>query len=199
MRVDAEARFKSIALSHPLNAELLRRLPAIGLPDCWLVAGCLFQTVWNAIAGRPLADGIKDYDIFYFDEDLSWDAEDRAIARMRGALADLNIAVDLKNQARVHLWYEQRFGKPYPQLHSARDGIDRFLVAETCIGLSTGQAGNDVRLHAPFGVDDKFDGILRPNPLCVDPAGFAAKAASYRQRWPHLVIASALPSKQSTP
>ena len=40
-------RFVSEALQNPHNAALLERLPFLGLPDAWLVAGCLFQTVWN--------------------------------------------------------------------------------------------------------------------------------------------------------
>ena len=188
------SQFVASCIGNPHNAELLRRLPSLGLPDCWLVAGCLFQCVWNDAAGRSTADGVKDYDIFYFDAaDLSYDAEDRAIAHARSALADLHIDFDLKNEARVHLWYEQRFGRPYSRLQSARDGIDSFLVAGTCIGLAPatndGSKDNAVDLYVPFGLGDIFDGILRPNPLSSDgTSAFAAKAKSYQSRWPHLTI-----------
>lgn len=184
-------RLVATALGNPLNVEVLRRLGGLALPQCYLVAGSLFQAVWNAQLGRPLADGVKDYDIFYFDPaDLSWEAEDRVIKRVRAELADLAISFDLKNQARVHVWYEGRFGWPYPQLGSARDGIDRFLVAGTCIGLAAG-AGHPKGLYAPFGLEDVFDGVLRPNPLIAEPAAFRAKAESYRLRWPHLAIVEA--------
>ena len=186
-------QFVDAALSNPLNRVLLRRLAGIGLPDCWLVAGCLFQAVWNGQQGRAPAAGVKDYDIFYFDaSNTSYEAEDRVIKRVRAALADLDIAFDLKNQARVHLWYQQRFGCPYPQLASARDGIARFLIAGTCIGVSPiAAARGELRaeLFAPFGLGDCFAGRLRPNPLIADPiAAFRAKAESYRARWPHLAI-----------
>jgi len=36
--------------------------------------------------------------------------------------------IEIRNQARVHLWYPRRFGAPYPQLASAEDGIGRFLA-----------------------------------------------------------------------
>ena len=185
----AEAeRFVASALRNTVNAELLRRLPRIGLPDCWLVAGCLFQAVWNETAERAADAGVKDYDIFYFDDgDVSYEAEDLAIARVRSALADLNIAFDVKNQARVHLWYEQRFGNPYPQLMCAQDGINRFLVAGTCFGLSPRGDGT-ADLYAPYGLGDSFDGILRASPLTIEPSAFLAKAENYRARWPHLKI-----------
>ncbi len=181
-------RFVAAALANPLNGELLRRLAGLALPQCHLVAGSLFQSVWNAVSGRSPADGVKDYDIFYFDgTDLSWEAEDRVIRRTEAALADLGITFDLKNQARVHLWYEARFGRSYPQLRSARDGIDRFLVAGTCVGLAA-VGDRDAALYAPFGLDDIFRGLLRPNPLIHEPPAFRAKAESYRTRWRHLVI-----------
>jgi uncharacterized protein len=182
-------QFVDTALMNPINRVLLQRLHALALPDCWLVAGCLFQAVWNRQQGRAPAAGVKDYDIFYFDAaDTSFEAEDQVIQRVGVALADLDIAFDVKNQARVHLWYQQRFGWPYPQLASARDGIARFLIAGTCIGVSPISADRG-ELFAPFGLDDCFNGHLRPNPLIADPVeAFRAKAASYRARWPHLLI-----------
>jgi uncharacterized protein len=185
--------FVDTALQNPINRKILARLSALALSDCWLVAGCLFQTVWNIQSRRPVADGIKDYDIFYYDpHDLSWDAEDRVIRRIRAAFADLGtdlgIAIDVKNQARVHLWYAQHFGAPCPPLTSAQDGIDRFLVAGTCVGLAL-RPDTTLELYAPFGLDDCRAGFLRPNPLNADPlVKFHAKAASYRNRWPHLSI-----------
>jgi hypothetical protein len=108
--------FHAGVLSNPFNKELLGRLATMGLRECHLTAGCLFQTIWNQLSGRAPDWGIKDYDIFYFDDqDLSWDAEDRVIRRVAEATADLPVQVEIKNQARVHLWYRERFGSDYPQ------------------------------------------------------------------------------------
>ena len=49
--------------------------PALGASDWWLTAGALFQTVWNVLDGRDPGAGIRDYDLFYFDEDTSYEAE----------------------------------------------------------------------------------------------------------------------------
>ena len=97
---------------------------------------------------------------------------------------DLGVHVELKNQARVHLWYVQRFGRPYPQLHTAKQGIDRYLVAGTCIGveIATGE------VYAPYGLEDVAQGVLRINPLHAEPELFAQKARSYQARWPWLKI-----------
>ena len=104
-------RFVSEALQNPHNAALLERLPFLGLPDAWLVAGCLFQTVWNLRSGLAPTAHIKDYDLFYFDaSDLSEAAEQAVQDRATALFADLPITVEAKNQARVHLWYERWFG-----------------------------------------------------------------------------------------
>ncbi|MDZ7862791.1 nucleotidyltransferase family protein [Acidovorax sp.] len=180
-------RFVSQALQNPHNAAILERLPLLDLPDAWLVAGCLFQTVWNVQAGHAPEARIKDYDLFYFDAgDLSAAAEEAVQTRAAALFADLPITVEAKNQARVHLWYEDWFGYPYTALTSAREGIGRFLVPCTCVGLQPGPSG--AVLHAPYGLAELYAGILRPNPACPHLPLFDAKAQSYQQRWPWLQI-----------
>jgi hypothetical protein len=174
----------SIAMTNPVNAALAERLPELGLQQCMLTAGCLFQAVWNHQSQQPVAWGVKDYDVFYFDEDLSWEAEDEVIQRAGRLFEDLEVNVEIKNQARVHLWYRQRFGGDYPQLQSARDGIDRYLIAGTCMGLdvATGE------VYAPNGLADTEHGLLRNNPKNSSPDLFEQKARSYQARWPWLRI-----------
>ena len=183
MQAGAE-RLVATAMRNRINRALLSRLPSLGLEQCFLVAGCLFQAVWNRVAGEAPVWGVKDYDVFYFDPDLSWEAEDAVIRRAAPLLADLGVSVEFKNQARVHVWYERRFGHAYPQLRSSEDGIDRFLVACTCVGIEVGTG----RVYAPYGLGEMERGVLRVNPLTAQPGLFAAKAAAYRARWPWLRV-----------
>lgn len=184
MVMDDQA-FVGIALRNPANRVLIERLAAIGLPQCHLTAGCLFQTLWNVLSGWPPTGNIKDYDVFYFDSvDLSWEAEDAVIRRVAPIAAELGIPVEVKNQARVHLWYEQRFGTSYPQLTSARDGISRYLVRCTCVGIDV----KTREVFAPDGYGDLAAGILRVNPLFPQPEQFRRKAAQYKARWPWLRV-----------
>ncbi len=179
------ASFIAQALSNPVNAELLQRLDSLRLPQCHLTAGCLFQAVWNRQAGRAPDWGVKDYDVFYFDAaDLSWEAEDRVIRAVQALTADLGVTVEVKNQARVHLWYRDRFQADYPQLTRTTDGIDRYLIACTCVGIDT----RNRALYAPNGLAELQRGILRMNPRFAQPAMFRDKARSYQERWPWLSI-----------
>ena len=156
------------------------------MPDAWLVAGCLFQTIWNLRDGRAPTEGIKDYDLFYFDgADLSPEAELAVQHRVHACYQDLGITIEAKNQARVHIWYRDWFGFPYPALRDTRDGIDRFLVPCTAVGLQNGQPGESpaLALYAPYGLEDLYRGVLRPNPLSDHRPLFQQKALSYQRRW----------------
>ncbi|PBQ07977.1 hypothetical protein CCL23_16900 [Pseudomonas syringae] len=177
-------RLVRIAMANPLNAEIISRLPSLGLNQCMLTAGCLFQAVWNHQSHLPSAWGVKDYDVFYFDNDLSWEAESEVIDSVQRLFQDIDVNIEIKNQARVHLWYSQRFGGDYPHLQSAKDGIDRYLIAGTCIGLDV-ETGE---IYAPNGLADTEQGLLRINPKNPKPDLFYQKAKSYQARWPWLRI-----------
>ena len=182
-----QQRLLDTASGNPHNRALLAGLPQLGLPDAWLVAGCLFNAVWNAHLGRAPGDGVNDYDIFYFDgSDLSAEAEARHQRHADALFASLNIPIEVKNQARVHTWYEAWFGHPYRPLASACEGIDRFLAHGTRVGINA--AG---RVYAGDGEREcraVFAGELRPNPLCDHPELFDTKVIGYCRRWPHLRV-----------
>ena len=80
-------RLVTIAMTNPINAQIVGRLPSLGLSQCMLTAGCLFQAVWNLQSNLPPESDVKDYDIFYFDTDLSWEAESDGIVRTRQLFA----------------------------------------------------------------------------------------------------------------
>lgn len=166
---------------NPVNAAILNRLPALGAPQAHLTAGALFGTVWNLLSGQPPGANIADYDLFYWDADLSYEAEDAVIRRADALFADLPGTVEVRNQARVHLWFREKTGLERPALRSARDGINQFLVECTALGI-------DARgeIYAPFGLRDLAAGRLRLNRQNHTPGLYRAKVDSYRQRWPWL-------------
>ena len=89
------------------------------LPDWLVFSGAVYQPVLNHLTGRPLDYGIKDYDLGYFDaSDLSYEVEDAVIRRVEAAFDEpLRSMVEVRNQARVHLWFEGKFGEAYGLVH----------------------------------------------------------------------------------
>ena len=67
--------------ANPAVVAIVDRLPELGVEQAVLTGGCLAQTWWNVAAGRAPDGGVRDYDLFYWDPDLSWEAEDRVIRR----------------------------------------------------------------------------------------------------------------------
>jgi uncharacterized protein len=182
-------RLLEAVLQNRANGIILERLPALGLSDAWLVAGSLFQTVCNVLTGRAPDYGIKDYDIFYFDEDTSWEAEDAVIQRVTSLFSDLGAAVEVRNQARVHLWYPGKFGVAYPPLRRCTESIDRFLTVASQVGVRP--ANGQYEVYAPHGLDDLAALTVRPN-RCANflPHLYEAKTAAWKARWPELTIVS---------
>jgi hypothetical protein len=105
-----------------------RSLRALRLPQWRIVAGCLYQTIWNVLTHKPARTGIKDYDLIYFDDsDLGWDAEDQVVRRVNDAgIGHLPAAVEVRNQARVHLWFKRRFAADYAPLGCADESLTRY-------------------------------------------------------------------------
>ena len=185
-----EAEFIAAILRNPVNATILARLPQLKAPDAWLVSGALFQTVWNVQTHRAPSYGIKDYDIFYFDPDTSWDAENNVIVRARHRFADVDAAIEVRNQARVHLWYEEKFGAPYPPLTRSTDGIDHFLMHNAQVGIRA--RGETYDLYAPHGFEDVARMIVRPNRTANFRADrYREKAERWKSQWPEITILAA--------
>ncbi len=108
--------------------------------------------------------------------------------RCAAAFADLGVEVQVRNQARVHLWYPQRFGVPCPPLENTRAGIDAFLQQSACFGVRREHDGS-YDVYAPFGFTDLFDMVVRPNPVPHNvPRMYYEKAKRWSQVWPKLTV-----------
>ena len=185
-----EAEFLQVVQSDPDIATMLAAMRTFDAPDLWLVSGLLFQSVWNVLEDKPRGHGILDYDLFYFDPDTSEEAEDRWIKRAATHFAFAPREVQLRNQARVHLWYPEKFGTPYPQLQCSCDGVRQFLMP-ACMVAVLPQSNGSLELFAPLGLDDIFDRLIRPNPLWQGPPRprYLEKAARYMRDWPSVRFA----------
>jgi hypothetical protein len=186
-----EREFIAIVAANPAVAAVLDLMRTFEAPDLWLVSGCLFQSVWNVLDRKPPEHGILDYDLFYFDPDTSYEAEDRWIKRAATHFAPTRLRVELRNQARVHLWYRDKYGVPdYPQLKSACDGVDHFLFPACMVAIRP-RADGSLELYAPLGLDDVFSRTLRSNPLWPQPRDerFWSKLRRYQSAWPSVTAA----------
>lgn len=181
-------RFEAVIRSDLELMHLLVHLRKLHLPQWRLVAGCLYQTVWNVLTGRPRGTGIKDYDLIYFDDgDLSWNAEDKIIQNVAVATRGCIGPLEVRNQARVHLWFEARFGIPYPQLFSADEALLRYASVVHAVGVCLEDDGR-LDVAAPFGLDDLFSIVVRPNRFIDNAISHRRKAERVQAIWPEVIV-----------
>ena len=187
MSRDLESRLEDILRrSEPLMV-VLSALRDLNLPDWLVFSGAVYQRVFNHLTGRPLDYGIKDYDVGYFDPDTTYEAEDAVIRRVAAAFQPpLRDLVEVRNQARVHLWFEGKFGEPYAPLGSSAEALGRFVSPVFAVAVRLG-ADDAMTIHAPFGLEDLFAMRLRNNPTRRSP-NFDRVAANAKARWPELEV-----------
>lgn len=184
---DLTAKLVDIVYADEDILRILRCLQETGLPDAWLTSGAVYGTVWNVLTDQPRRHGIKDYDLIYFDNsDLSWGGEDIQIQRVTHAMNPLDLPIELRNQARVHLWFESRFGTTYPQLSCATESL-KYYAAKTH-SVAVRLVDDKVEVSAPFGLKYIFDMQLVPNPIINNKATFLEKSSRAKTHWPELTV-----------
>jgi hypothetical protein len=180
--------FEAIVASDAILRAVLELAPELDLPSWYAGAGCVAGAVWNALHDFESGSHIKDIDLVYFDgSDLSWKAEDSVVRKASRLFADLPIPVEIKNQARVHLWYEERFGRRIPPYRSVEAAIRSWPTTATSVGLRS-EKGQKLVTYAPFGLVDVLGMLVRPNKVYVSREIYEAKASRWKACWPNLQV-----------
>jgi uncharacterized protein len=175
----------SLLEQNPYLLELIQATEALGLSNCFVAGASIAQTHWNIAYGFSSSANIKDIDLIYFDpNDLSEETEQRHQQRIQKRFAHIPIAIDVRNEARVHLWYEQKFGYAIKAYGSSEEAIDTFPITAGCVGIRK-EAG-DYKIYAPFGFDDLFNLVVRPNKQQITKDIYEAKRLRWRPLWPNL-------------
>lgn len=123
----------------------------------------------------------------HFDpDDLTAESQQRIEPQVGARLRAFEKVVDAHNEARAHLWYEQRFGASQPlQLDRGGDGYLADGGVEPW-GPHRGSLGFVVGV--PFGLSDLLAMVARPNKVKVAQQIFEEKVARRRAKWPKLRV-----------
>ncbi|WP_417770573.1 nucleotidyltransferase family protein [Stappia sp.] len=171
----------------PVLMRVLRAARDLALPDWRLASGAIYQTVWNALTRRPAGHGIKGFDLVYFDGDTSYEAEDRVIARARPLFTGLPAPVEIRNQARVHLWFGEKHGISCPRLPCTDAALLNYAARTHAVAVRLEVDGR-LSMVAPFGLADIFAMRLVPNPVLDNAAAYMEKAVRMKAAWPEIEI-----------
>ena len=179
--------FKRIIYKNKKLVFLLKLIDDLDIANCYVGAGCINQTIFNYYHGYDIDYGINDYDIVYYDNDLSYEGEDKIIKMITSKVND-DIKLDIKNQARVHLWYYDKYGikrKPYV---SVEDAIGSWGATITCVGVRI----KDGRfyVYAPYGLNDIFNMVIRPVKYNSNKVFYEERCNKWKNKWYKLKIVS---------
>ena len=86
----------------------------------------------------------------------------------------------------MHLWYKERFGYTIKPYSSSVDAIATFPTTATSVGIR--RLRGNFECCAPFGLDDLFGLIVRPNKRQVTRSIYEMKADRWRLIWPALTV-----------
>lgn len=154
--------------------------------DYYVGAGSVNQTVFNYLSGNEIDYGIKDFDIVYYDEDLSYEAEDIIIKDLDKMFKDKSIEFDVKNEARVHIWYNEKYGDKREPYTSTEDAISKWGATVTCIGVRL--ENNKLITFCPYGLNDLFSMTIRPVKVYFTKEAYDSRCERWLKKWPNLNI-----------
>ena len=152
----------------------------------YVTAGAINQTVFNYYHNFDLNYGIKDFDIIYFDSDVSYEAEDKIIKELTNKLKKIDAFFDIKNEARVHMWIYDKYGIKRDPYISVEDAISSFGATITCIGVRLKQ--NKLQIFCPYGLNDIFSMTIRPVKKKFTKKQYFERARRWKEKWPGLQI-----------
>lgn len=176
-----------ILYKNPYIKTILEDNPFPNCKNWYLTVGCVSQSVWNYLCGRDIVDGIKDYDLIYYDnKDISKEGEIKQQERIKRHFLTLPIEIEVINEARVHLWFEQDFGKKIDQLKSCEDAINGWPTTASAIGIN--KINGKVNVYAPYGLNDLFGMVIRPNKPFVIRWAYEKKVERWTKNWPNLKV-----------
>ncbi len=167
---------------------ILDYLVELNLPNFYIAAGSIFQTIWNYYDNRPLNYGIKDIDIIYYDpNNISKESEKKLEDKIVEHFKTLNYEFDIHNEARMHLWKKENENKDINQYKNSEDAISKWIATVHSVGIT--KVNHNIKVYAPYGLSDIFSRTIRPIKHKANSKElYDKKVASWQTRFNNLNI-----------
>lgn len=143
---------------------MLDYISELNLPNFYIAAGSVFQTIWNYYDGRDLNFGIKDIDVIYYNNDdlsVEKDIEYYNLISKYAKSKNIEYEIDVSNEARMHLWQmKHNQDKKIEQYQNSEDAISKWIATVHAIGIT--KENDEIKVYAPYGLSDIFSKTIRP-------------------------------------
>lgn len=143
--------------------DVLNYIDSLKLPNYYIAAGSVFQTIWNYYDNNDLNYNIKDIDVIYYDNnDLSVETDIKYYDLINDYCKSKNYTyeIDVSNEARMHIWKKENYNIDVEPYINSEDAIDKWIATVHAIGIT--KENNDIKVYAPYGLSDIFSRTIRP-------------------------------------
>ena len=143
--------------------DVLNYIDSLKLPNYYIAAGSVFQTIWNYYDNNDLNYNIKDIDVIYYDDnDLSVETDIKYYDLINDYCKSKNYTyeIDVSNEARMHIWKKENYNIDVEPYINSEDAIDKWIATVHAIGIT--KENNDIKVYAPYGLSDIFSRTIRP-------------------------------------
>jgi len=132
--------------------DALRTAKSANLPNWYIGAGFIRNTVWDIQHSFKVNHDHNDLDLGYFDDKNISEKNDEKLSKMLSNGS--SVKWEVVNQAYAHKYNN------VPPYKSAIDGLAHWVETATSVALTLDD-GENVKLIAPWGVDDLLNLKLR--------------------------------------
>ena len=170
--------------------DMLDYISTLNLPNFYIAAGSVFQTIWNKIDNKDLNYNIKDIDVIYYnDKDLSVEKDLEYFEIINNYCKDkgYKYEIDVSNEARMHIWKKEKFKIDVKPYKSSEDAINKWIATVHAIGITKDK--DEIKIYAPYGLSDIFSKTIRPIKHEYNTKDiYDKKANSWKERFDNLTI-----------
>jgi hypothetical protein len=150
----------------------------------WIIgAGFVRNKVWDHLSGKDtdIVD-TRDIDLVYFDKNGNDEEADEKLSNE--LKSKTGIEWEVVNEFYAHKWNN------LPPYSSTEDAISQWPETVTAIGV-TFDENNNLKLYAPYGIDDLINFIVRPSPKFkggIEKVKERVNQKDWVKKWPKIKI-----------
>ena len=177
---------KDIICKNDKVTKILKRLEELNLPEHYISGPSVLELAWNYLDNKDLMYGIDVIDFVYCDKENTTDKGEEEIKSLLKKEFDyLGIEFNVVNVARTYFEDKKKMDIDSCELN-LKEAINLYPVIAKAIGIRS--KNGEIEIYAPYGLDDVFNKILRPNKAVEDSDKYYNCVNNLIAKWTDLVI-----------
>lgn len=163
---------------------ILRIARDLDLPQWIIGAGFVRNKVWDYLSGNKNETvDTRDIDLVYYDNNGNNEKADEELSSQ--LKSKTGIEWEVVNEFYAHKWNN------LPPYSSTEDAISQWPETVTAIGVTLDKNDN-LKLYAPYGIDDLVNFIVRPSPKFnggIEKVRARVQQKNWNKKWPRIKLA----------